>query len=132
MKSKSKVWCTAKIDLFHRCRLLHGNEFRMLFSQSILDSNYQTDMISFFALTLVFKVSLRVKFRIGLFYYLTILAKLKHKTCQFGSCKQVLTDWKAYEPRFREKFSIYEKRPNGKQGVTFLEQKKCYQREISF
>ena len=59
MKSKSKVWCTANIDLFHRCRLLHGNEFRMLFSQSILDSNYQTEMKSFFALTLVFKVSLR-------------------------------------------------------------------------
>ena len=33
------------INLFHKWRLLHGNEASMLFSQSILVSNYQTDMI---------------------------------------------------------------------------------------
>ena len=31
-------------------------------------------------------------------------------SCQFGSWKQVLTDQKAYEPRFRANVSIYEKR----------------------
>ena len=48
-----------RIDLFHNCRLLHGNEARMLFSQSILVSNYQSDMISFFAF---FLLSIRVSF----------------------------------------------------------------------
>ena len=57
------------IDLFHKWRLLHENEARMLFSQSILVSNYQTDLISFLAfyllsIRLVFKVSFRVRFRI--------------------------------------------------------------------
>ena len=47
------------IDLFHKWRLLHGNEARMLFSQSILVSNYQTDMISFLAF---FLLSIRVSF----------------------------------------------------------------------
>ena len=47
------------IDLFHKWRLLHGNEARMLFSQSILVSNCQTDMISFWAF---FLVSIRVSF----------------------------------------------------------------------
>ena len=32
------------IDVFHKWRLWHGNEARMLFSRSILVSNYQTDM----------------------------------------------------------------------------------------
>ena len=32
------------IDLFHKWRLLHENEARMLFGQSILVSNYQTDI----------------------------------------------------------------------------------------
>ena len=57
------------IDVFHKWRLWHGNEARMLFSQSILVSNYQTDLISFLAfyllsIRLVFKVSFRVRFRI--------------------------------------------------------------------
>ena len=47
------------IDLFHKWRLLHGNEARILFSQSILVSNYQTDMISFLAF---FLLSIRVSF----------------------------------------------------------------------
>ena len=33
------------IDVFHKWRLWHGNEARILFSQSILVSNYQTDML---------------------------------------------------------------------------------------
>ena len=37
------VFC-ASIDVFHKWRLWHGNEARMLFSRSILVSNYQTDM----------------------------------------------------------------------------------------
>ena len=32
------------IDVFHKWKLCHGNEARMLFSRSILVSNYQTDM----------------------------------------------------------------------------------------
>ena len=44
--------CACAIDLFHKCRLLHGNEARMLFFQSILVSNYQTNMISFFFLSI--------------------------------------------------------------------------------
>ena len=32
------------IDVFHKWRLWHRNEARMLFSRSILVSNYQTDM----------------------------------------------------------------------------------------
>ena len=57
------------IDLFHKWRLLHGNEARILFSQSILVSNYQTDRyhfehFSFQALGLVFKVRFRVRLRI--------------------------------------------------------------------
>ena len=32
------------IDLFHKWRVLHENEARMLFSQSILVSNYQTSV----------------------------------------------------------------------------------------
>ena len=44
----------SRIDLFHKWRLLHGNEARMLFSQWILVSNYQTDMISFLAFFLLF------------------------------------------------------------------------------
>ena len=32
------------IDVFHKWRLWHGNEARILFSQSLLVSNYQTDM----------------------------------------------------------------------------------------
>ena len=47
------------IDVFHKWRLWHGNEARMLFSQSILVSNYQTDMISFLAFLLL---SIRVSF----------------------------------------------------------------------
>ena len=46
-------------DLFHKWRLLHENEARMLLSQSILLSNYQIDMISFFAFSLL---SIRVSF----------------------------------------------------------------------
>ena len=30
-------------------------------------------------------------------------------SCQFGSWKEVLTDLKAYEPRFHSKVAIYEK-----------------------
>ena len=30
-------------------------------------------------------------------------------SCQFGSWKQVFTDYKAYEPRFHAKVAIYEK-----------------------
>ena len=41
------------IDLFHKWLLLHGNEACMLFSQSILVSNYQTDMKSFWAFSLL-------------------------------------------------------------------------------
>ena len=41
------------IDVFHKWRLWHGDEARMLFSQSILVSNYQTDMISFLAFSLL-------------------------------------------------------------------------------
>ena len=44
---------------FHKWRLLYGNEARMLFSQWILVSNYQTDMISFLAF---FLLSIRVSF----------------------------------------------------------------------
>ena len=60
---------TGVIDLFHKWRLLHGNEARILFIRSILVSNCQTAMISFFAffllsLGLVLKVSFRVRFRI--------------------------------------------------------------------
>ena len=40
------------MDLFHKWRFLHGNEARMVFSQSILVSNYQTD-ISFLAFSLL-------------------------------------------------------------------------------
>ena len=47
------------IELFHKWRLLHGNEARMLFSQWIFVSNYQTDMISFWAF---FLLSIRVSF----------------------------------------------------------------------
>ena len=47
------------IDVFHKWRLWHGNEARMLFSRSILVSNYQTDMISFLAF---FLLSIRVSF----------------------------------------------------------------------
>ena len=53
----------------------------MLFSRSILVSNYQTDVISFLAF---FLLSIRVSFWLvsglgfGLFYYLAILAKIKH------------------------------------------------------
>ena len=50
----------------------------MLFSQSILVSNYQTDMILFLVF---FLLSIKVSFiGFGLFYYLAILAKIKHKT----------------------------------------------------
>ena len=47
------------IDLFHKWRLLHGNEARMLFSQSMLVSNYKIDMISFLTF---FLLSIRVSF----------------------------------------------------------------------
>ena len=36
--------CELSIDVLHKWRLRHGNEARMLFSRSILVSNYQTDM----------------------------------------------------------------------------------------
>ena len=56
------VWlCVTKIDLFHKWRLLHGNEARMLFSRWIL------------------WLVLRLGLGFGLFYYLAILAKIKHK-----------------------------------------------------
>ena len=44
---------------FHKWRLLHANEARMLFSQSMLVSNYKIDMISFLAF---FLLSIRVSF----------------------------------------------------------------------
>ena len=44
---------------FHEWRLLHGNEARLLFNQSILFSNYQTDMITFLAF---FLLCIRVSF----------------------------------------------------------------------
>ena len=42
--SKLKPLLTLSIDVFHKWRLWHGNETRVLFSRSILVSNYQTDM----------------------------------------------------------------------------------------
>ena len=68
------------IDLFHKWRLWHGNEIHMLFSQSILVSNYQTDMISFFLLSmlgLVFKVSFTVRFRIWIILLFSDFSKDK-------------------------------------------------------
>ena len=61
-------------------RLWHGNEVHMLFSQSILVSNYQTDMISFFLLSmlgLVFKVSFTVRFRIWIILLFSDFSKDK-------------------------------------------------------
>ena len=47
------------IDLFHKWRLLHEYEARMLFSQSIiLVSNYQTDM--FYVLSLLKSLNNRI------------------------------------------------------------------------
>ena len=57
------------IDLFHKWRLLHGNEARILFSQSILVSNYQTDMISFLAYSLS---SIRVRNLFSLLEFLAV------------------------------------------------------------
>ena len=82
------VCCT---DLFHKWRVLHENEACMLFSQSILVSNYQTDMISFLAF---FLLSIRVSFRVRIWIILLFsdFSKDKTKTCHFGSWKQELTD----------------------------------------
>ena len=66
------------IDVFHKWRLLHGNEARMLFSQSILVSNYQTDMISYHIISsLVFKVSFRVRFRVWIILLFSDFSKDK-------------------------------------------------------
>ena len=43
------------IDVFHKWRLWHGNEARMLFSRSILVSNYQTDIFLCFIFTKIAK-----------------------------------------------------------------------------
>ena len=70
----NRVHCRSGIDLFHKWRLLHGNEARMLFSQSILVSNYQTDMISFLAFLLL---SIRVRFRIWIILLFSDFSKDK-------------------------------------------------------
>ena len=57
------------VDLFHKWRLLHGNEARILFSQSILVSNYQTDKISFLAYSLL---SIRVRNLFSLLEFLAV------------------------------------------------------------
>ena len=57
------------IDLFHKWRLLNGNEARILFSQSILVSNYQTDKISFLAYSLL---SIRVRNLFSLLEFLAV------------------------------------------------------------
>ena len=47
-----------RLDVFHKWRIFHGNEARMLFSRSILVYNYQTDM--FYVLTLLKSLNNRI------------------------------------------------------------------------
>ena len=45
--TECRISCMSRlpIGVFHKWRFWHGNEARMLFSRSILVSNYQTDMV---------------------------------------------------------------------------------------
>ena len=86
-----------EMDLFHKWRLLHGNETCVLFSQSTSDYLFPTTKLtwyyfwhffSFEGLGLVFKVS----FRIRIILLFSDFSRDKKRYVWFRSWKQILTD----------------------------------------